>query len=558
MKNSFTLHLKSWLLLASALLLHLTAQAQGLELFPLTRTGPASARKAVPPLPLVSIFNNNLLPDRGLKLRLAEVAPKLPEPKSPGRTKQLQELDEEIKYKSIPRDKMHVGKTREQIEKLAEDPEYKRMQDELNVLIKRREHLDAELKKMRDEEEEAKGTQLVVKGALQRQLNVLNETYLNRLRPIITEENIDARRVLDSYRAEIEKIRKYQNTYWDSIPKPELASAEMRAADKAHWQFSRTLTKLEAQLTDASTGYKAFKAAKDSLDNYIMNVADTSKASIRNFDRHIKYLQDTEPPLVVKLDTLHNSLARYNQNVEKWQAAFKAAQDKKATSANNLTALPALTGIRGTGLYIPAVSVVGSHRGGTDESPTITSVKLFTALGGTDNTNDVPSQRGTERLFIPEASTFGFSANAAFAFSHASRKSPVMGVVIGAAYLDKLMKPDSLRTFTTSVASVRAQLEWYLIPDVLMAYGGVNSLTFLTSRDQVTEHYTTSRPKDVYGFTTAGVKAILKPGGDASGVSFLFDLGFIFKSANVRKFVPNDDFTITTIRATVAKNFALH
>lgn len=547
-------HLIRGLLLIGALLVQLTAQTQGLELFPLTRASQAKTDKKVPPPPLVSIFSNSSLPDRGLKLRLAEVAPKPKSSVLPLLAEKLRKLQVDINSIDTRLQLIKAGKSEEQLSK---DPDYQRLNTEFKDLGTKRDILSAEQKQKEIEEENIRQTQGAVKDALQRQLNIINENYLNRVRLAITEENIEARRVLDSYQAEVEKIRKYQTTYWDSIPKPELASAEMRTADKAHLQFYRSLTKLEVQLADADKGYIAFKAAKDSLDKYVMNVADTSKASIRNFDRHIKYLQDTEPPLIAKLDTLHNSLTRYNQNVDKWKVDFKAAQDKKAGSANNLTALPAITGIKGTGLYIPAVSVIGSHRGGTDESPTITSIKLFTALGGPGDENDVPSKRGTERLFIPEASTFGFSANAAFAFSHASRKSPVMGIVVGAAYLDKRMTPDSMNTFTTGVASVRANLEWYLLPDVLMVYGGVNSLTFLTSRDQVTEHYTTNQPKDVYGFTTAGVRAILKPGGEASGVSFLFDLGFIFKGDNVRKFVPNDDFTITTIRATLAKNFAL-
>lgn len=550
-------HFKAGLLLMGILVLHLTTYAQGLELFPITRADKSSPSKALPPPPAVSIHSNNFLQDRNLKLRLAEVVPKAIPSELPRLLAERQQAQAEVDEKAAIRDIVKNKAIAEKKEPAVyeNEPEYIVAKAAVDVALAKRAAADEAIKKKIPEEANAQRFRAETRGALQRQLNIINDTYLSKLRVDVTEKNIGYKQKLDSHKAAISKIQAYQNKYWDSIPKPELESAEMRAGDKAHWQFYRKLTKLETQLSAADTAYKAFRAAKDSLNNYTMDVADTSKASIRKFDQHIQYLQRSEPILIVRLDTLQNSLTQYNQLVAKWQEAFKAAQDKKAGSDNNLTALPALTSIKGASLYIPAVSVIGSHRGGTDESPTITSIKLFTALGSPDK--NVRSERGTERLFIPDASTFGFSADAAFAFTHASRKAPIIGIVVGASYLDKLMTPDTLTSFTTGTVTARISLEYYLIADVLMVYGGFNSLSFLTERDRVTTHYTTTRPKDVYGFANAGVRAILKPGGDKSGVSFLFDLGFVFKGDNVKTFVPNDDFTITTIRATIAKNFAL-
>ncbi|MBJ6146384.1 hypothetical protein [Hymenobacter sp. BT559] len=549
----------SWLLLVGALLGQLAARAQGLELFTLTRADSKLTEKMVPAPPEVPVYANSFLQERSLKLRLAEVAPKPAPSEIPRLQAERQQAQNEVDAKAAARDAVKnklILETRNLESKdYLSQPEYIAAQKIASEAVAKRDALDKAIERKAVEESTSQRNRTETKAALQRQLNVINDAYLTRLRVDITKRDMNYEQALKSHTAAVNQIRAYENKYWDSIPQPELVSKDMREADKAHWQFYRKLTKLETQLTDATVAYDVFERARDSLTAYTMNVMDTSATSLRRYDQHIQYIQDSEPDLIVKLDTLQRNLTSYNLNVTKWKATFKAAQDKKTASDNNLTALPALTSIKGSSLYIPAVSVIGSHRGGTDASPTITSIKLFTALGST--ANDVRSKRGTERLFIADASTFGFSADAALAFTHAARKTPVLGVVLGASYLDKLMTPDTLTSFTTGVFTARISLEYYVIADVLMVYGGFNSLSFLTERDRVTNHFTTTRPKDVYGFANAGVRAILKPGGEKSGVSFLFDLGFVLKGDNVKTFVPNDDFTITTIRATVAKNFAL-
>ena len=555
MKHLYFTTKRKWLLLLGALALHLTAHAQGMELFSLTQTSKTVAEKAVPAPPVVSVLNNDFLIERNFNLQLAEIAPKLVPSELPRIKAEIKQVQEAIDFKSAIRTIIE-NQAKNANKPLEQDTAYKATQKQINTLTEKRSNLEQAYYSKAKEEAGATQIRKAVQGALQLQLNLIYDRQLRNLRSSSDENKRAYRQALDSRHTAVEKIRAYQNKYWDSIPDPTLESTVMREADKAHWQFYRKLVKLESQLAEANTAYAAFKASKDSLDAYTLNIADTSATSRVAYNKYVRSIQRTNTPVAIKLDTLQNTLTRYNQQVAKWQEAFKAAQDKKAASSNNVTAPVALTSLKGASLYIPSVSVIGSHRGGDDDSPTISSIKLFTALGGPDK--DVRSKRGTERLFIPDASTFGFSADIAFSFTHPARKSPVMGIVLGASYLDKLMTPDSSMTFTTGIVTARVSLEYYLIPDVLMVYGGFNSLTFLTDRDLVTEHYTTARPKDVYGFTNAGVRAILKPGGsDKSGISFLFDLGFVFKGDNVKSFVPNDDFTITTIRATVAKNFAL-
>jgi hypothetical protein len=431
------------------------------------------------------------------------------------------------------------------------DPAKKQQQDSINVLVEERSKLDAIIEQQRRETTSIKQE----RDKLRRRLTAVYEDQLSKLRTDVANNTILQKQSLTSYKDEITKIRQYQNDYWDKIDDSALVDKELKESTKTYRGFGQQLEKLEQQLGEATTAYELFQKAAQSLNTYRLDLSDTTGTGEKAYNTQLTNIQRTTSVLVEKIDTVRNSLTAYNQRVKSWENAFKAKQEKNASN-DNITALPALTSVKGASLYIPAVSVIGSHRGGSDDSPNIYSIKLFTALGSTDKTDDVPSKCGTERLFIPDASTFGFSADAAFAFNYAGKKSPVLGVVIGASYLDKLMTPDSLHTFTTGVATARVSLEWYVIPNALMLYGGVNSLTFLTNRDQVIEHYTTTRPKDMYGFTNAGVRAILNLSKD-NNISFLFDLGFVLKGDNVKSFVPNDDLTITTIRVTLAKNFAL-
>ncbi|UOG74646.1 hypothetical protein MTX78_21325 [Hymenobacter tibetensis] len=541
----FTRHLTRGLLLISALLVQLTAHAQ-LELFSITKSDNSVIQKAGSLPPTVNVFDNRAQQERNYNIQLVDTTPSPSPPKS-----ELPKLSIEVAKKELQIDS--VASIRDRAKDNKQTEEQNKQNEVVQRLIKEKNELVAFYTKRQEEEAAFRRSLTQNSDALKRQLHDIYEEQLGNLRIKARENNSAYKLQLNAYRTSLQTIKKYKD--------------EQKAADdldkegaiewyKAYREFDEDVRLLGDQLAEADTAYTIFQKSANALDIYKIGPIDTSRANRIEYNRISINLQTATTILSQKLDTVGNRLRAYNQKIEVWEKTFETQQATKAAADDNIIAQPVLTSITGTGVVIPAVTLIGSHRGGDVNSPNMYSIRLFTALASTDNTKNIPSERGSERLFIPEASTFGFTANATFAMKYADRKEPVMGVTIGAAYLDKLMTPDTLTSFKTGVATLRGGLEWYLIPDVFMLYGAVNSLSFLTSRQQLTDHFTTTRPKDIYFFPDAGARAILKLSKE-KGVTFLFDLGFVVKNEAVRKFAPNNDFVITTIRATLAKNFAL-
>ena len=546
--KSLSFPLKHCLLLIGALLAHLAAYAQ-LELLTITKSPQTTVKQTIVIPQSATILDNSAEQERNYNAQTIDTTP-LPVP--PAST--LPRIQANVTRKVIQIDSLSG------IRKQTKDPaELKRVQEIIEYYDRQKAQLIAQYEQQKAEETELRRNMTQVQESLRRRLRDIYEEQLGKLRSDVTKNSVLLKTTLDSYTTEIQKIKQFKD---NQTPSDSLDKEQTATWYKAYRGFDADVRDLELKLAAANGSYQEFTRVTNSFALYKLGAIDTSNAQKTEYNRQITLVQQVTTDLTQKLDTVRDQLAAYNKKLKTWSDEFKSQQLAKAkqlaaaSTENNLTALPALTGIKGTGLFIPAVSVIGSHREGDFDSPRMYSIRLFTALGGTDNANDVPSKRGTERLFINDASSFGFSGNALWTMKYDKKPDPVMGVSFGAAYLDKLMTPDTLTRFTTGVATARLGLEYYLIPNVLLVYGGINSLSFLTNRNQVTTHFTETRPKDLYFYPDAGARAILNVS-QKSGVSFLFELGFVVKNNDVRKFVPNDDFVITTLRATLAKNFTL-
>ncbi|MCC3156008.1 hypothetical protein LJ737_02105 [Hymenobacter sp. 15J16-1T3B] len=549
--KTLLLSTKCWGLLCVALFSQLVAHAQ-LELLTITKSPQTTSTQTIVIPQSATILDNSVQQERNYNAQLIDTTP-LPKPPASS----LPLIQANVTRKVIQIDSL--SSIRDQAKALKQAKEVERIQDVIEYYDRQKTQLVADYERQKAEEAELRRNMTKVQEALKRQIRDIYEDQLSKLRADVTKNSLLLKESLDSHTTEIQKIKQFKDsqTPADSLDKDLTATWY-----KAYRGFDADVRNLELRLADATASYRDFAKVTSAFASYKIGAIDTSSAQKKEYNQQITNVQRATTDLTLKLDSVRFQLTAYNQKLKDWAESFRSQQAAKAKLAaaasneSNLTALPALTGIKGTGLFIPAVSLIGSRRNGTAESPHMYSLRLFTALGGTDNANDVPSKRGTERLFIADASSFGFSGNAVWAMKYGKRPDAVMGVSFGAAYLDKLMTPDTITHFTSGVATMRAGLECYLIPNVLLLYGGVNSLSFLTNRNQIASHFTDTRPKDVYFYPDAGARAILNVS-QKSGVTFLFELGFVVKNNDVRKFVPNDDFVITTLRATLAKNFAL-
>lgn len=418
--------------------------------------------------------------------------------------------------------------------------------------------LEATIKRLGDDIKRQQDRFNTDQSILRRRLNKIYTDELKKLQTNFKKNSSLFKNNIDSLAAQVTQISTYNTQYW--LHRPAVEDVDLVfASDSAYQAFYKELLLLQKRLTvvQGSQAYfqtvgaqlAAFKASPD-------DVTDGGKGE-NTYNDLFRTAQTATDSVSNQLAYMRSELNSYNQKITAWSRKFA---DKSKDSATNLTTIPALTsGVGGVRMVIPTIDAIASRRVDINkESSAFLALRLFTAFGGQGDTKRTNQERGGERLFIREASNFGFSTDASFAFVPAGSKAKKMlAITIGAAYLDKFLTPDSLRSFTTGTVTSRLGFDFSPVPGVISIYANLNTISFLTNRSQVEKYYTTTRPKDMYGFTNLGVRAYFTLDKNKGGTGLEFDIGFIYKGGNVQTFVPNEDVTITTIKATFVKSFSL-
>jgi hypothetical protein len=370
----------------------------------------------------------------------------------------------------------------------------------------------------------------------------------------------------------LQDIEQFFATYWKALPDAPnvaLVFASDSAENSLQYKYLPRLNILNAELHQRYERFKALlpnlKKLRQDLQaeiNFLqtgVSRVDTLQTSKVRYNALTKHAQTVTDSLLISFRAQELASERYNKARQDWELAYKTR--KNNGKDDNISALPAITSVPGTRLLVPEISTIGSRRIDSGNQSYFLALKLFTALGSA-TAAPANRERGTERLFIRDASSFGLSADATFSYvpsAQSARNGNAVALLVGGAYLDKLMTPDTTRNYNVGTASFRLGVEVAPVPQALTLYCHLNGLAFLTNRAAFQRDYVqpSAKLKDVYTFLTVGAKAMFILSNNKT-TALELDLGFILKGDNVRAFVPNEDLTITTIRATLIKNFSLN
>jgi hypothetical protein len=254
-----------------------------------------------------------------------------------------------------------------------------------------------------------------------------------------------------------------------------------------------------------------------------------------------------------------DTVNKYIEKVNDIAKAYKKEADEEATEEQYLSALGGINNIFGDqGALIPNISLIAQKKFKSNiNSSFYGEVKLF--VGGSD---DDKTKTGVNRLFIPEASTYGFITNFTFGFISSYRAPKYdeqmghyehnLAINLGVYYLGKKLQPDTLTSFNTSLFHLKLGIQYILIPHVLSAYANTNQILLTTNLGTVEKYY--SDVKRVRSFTSFGIESYLDLN-KKSDFHLLINLGFVNINDDVNSWLKTSDSVIPNIKLSLVKTF---
>jgi hypothetical protein len=262
-----------------------------------------------------------------------------------------------------------------------------------------------------------------------------------------------------------------------------------------------------------------------------------------------------------ELDIVMKSLFKSMRDIAFIYKFYKVSDDKPE---ENLKTLAGITQPIGeSGKLVPNISVIGFKNVSSENSNASAQLKLFLGPGN----NDKNTISTVYKLFIPEASQFGFMADFSWGFIESSKsfsvnkdtKQPVkkLGINLGAYYLSKgMVRPKDSSTYSVGMIQFKSGLQYVVIGRVLSIYANVNPFFFSDGVEQFQLNF--NYDKKLKAFVDFGVNCYLDlaPAAKVSGLFLDFDLGFIVSGESVKSLLPTSDPLIPRIKISLVKGFA--
>lgn len=287
----------------------------------------------------------------------------------------------------------------------------------------------------------------------------------------------------------------------------------------------------------------------------------TAMATINKLDSVSAVYKKTVKQSFITDYTLY--IVKVNKDIDRLNAiAAKIIKDRaaEASEEEKLAALGGINKIFGDhGAVTPNVSILGQKKFVSKEQSSIYGeVKLI--IGANDDNKE---NTGVNKLFIPEASNFGFMTDFSFGFIGADKKPKFneefnhyeqrLGINLGIYYLGKKLQPDTLTNFNTTVFHVKLGIEYVLIPNVLSAYFNTNQLLVTTNIKTFEKYY--PEAKRIRSFSSFGVQSYLELNKKA-GFFLLINLGFVGVNDDVNTWLNSADSVIPNVKLSLVKNFS--
>jgi len=240
---------------------------------------------------------------------------------------------------------------------------------------------------------------------------------------------------------------------------------------------------------------------------------------------------------------------------------YKKYESSTGKQENNLQAIAGITQPLGRqGQLVPNISILGYKSVSNENSSMSSQLKLFVGA----NSQDQNTFNSNYKLFIPEMSTFGFTADFSLGFIPSTKSyvinkdlnQPIkkLGINLSSYYLGKsLNKLKDSTSFNVGVLQFKTGFQYILIGKVLSVYGNVNSFFIANGIDDFKENF--NYDKKLRGFIDFGLECYLDliTNSKDGGLSIDLDLGFISAGGDVKSLVPGSDPLIPRIKLSIVK-----
>lgn len=395
----------------------------------------------------------------------------------------------------------------------------------------------------------------------------------DKVRDLVVEKYTEYLKVLDKelaeYKKEIDKNLTRAEKGFDTIYRSNGGNYQHAIDSINHRISSRTikirdkLTGIMPQRNEIETNITELTKLKNDLIIY----ATSSDSIYIRTDATIKKAEATGGTFIavkekfvadynLYVDTTNNDIKALNNIAEK----IKNDITTEATQAETISALGGINAILGDqGVLAPNVSIVGQKKFSSDATSSFYGeVKLF--IGGND---DDKKNTGVNRLFIPDASTYGFMTDFTFGFIGSNKNSKYdiltkqyeqkLAINVGVYYLGKRLRPDTLTDFTTSLFHVKLGFQYIIIPHVLSTYINTNQILVTTNIKKFEKYY--SGAKTMRSFTSFGLQSYLELN-DKKDFHLFVDLGFVKINDDVNSWLNSSDSVLPNVKLSLVKTFS--
>jgi predicted nucleic acid-binding Zn-ribbon protein len=264
-----------------------------------------------------------------------------------------------------------------------------------------------------------------------------------------------------------------------------------------------------------------------------------------------------------KTTTLKQAEEVITGNQRKIVELYKKYTAKTDDDTKDVQAIAGITQPLGKqGQLVPTISILGFKSVSDENSSVSSQLKLFVGA----NAQDQKTFNSNYKLFIPEMSTFGFTADFSLGFIPSTKsykvdevlKQPIkkLGMNLGAYYFNKsLNRLIDSSEFSVGELQFKAGLQYIVIGKVLSIYANVNSFFITNGVDKFKESF--SYGKKLVGFIDFGLDCYLDlvDKSKGGGLYIDFDLGFISAGGDVKGLVPGGDPLIPRIKISLVKGF---
>jgi hypothetical protein len=432
-----------------------------------------------------------------------------------------------INLQNAINEKKAIDKSQSEIEKSAFAIASQKIYIQLSVYNYRTVDADNKIKIMNDDMEKVENNAIKLKTwKLEKRLEKSDELELFDLYTKMVRENDKGKKIVEDLKADIKSIKEKIEAY-----KKNSDTISMIVAIDNNLSFKAKLTKLVEN--------------QNILQEDIANkFSDLDKKTVLN---------EKIDNVKTEINNIQNSIAKI----------YKAYKDVEGPKEDNLKTIAGVTQpLNAQGRLVPNISLLGYRSVSDANSSKAAQLKLFVAptSGEKNNFNNA------YRLFIPEASTYGFLADFSFGFipsDHSFKGNPntgqpikKLGINLGAYYLSKSLANTDSSSFNVGMLQLKAGLQYIVIGKVLSLYANINPFYITDGVGKFQDNYNNYENR-LHSFVDFGLNAYLSIMPESKDNDFFidFDLGFIAVGGDVQSIAATKDSLIPRIKISLVKGF---